>query len=248
MVPSGCACVPPTGVFAKFHLVKSRRLRCVTTPTAPLTDLSGAKRRILERLKRADTATAPEIAAEFGLTDTAVRQHLEVLEAAQLVRRTIGPSAGRGRPPVRWQVTERVDALFADRHADLTVDLIAAIRTTLGDDALRQVVRARADRQLATYRAALDAAHDTAERVELLAQLRSREGYLAEAIAASTDEPSMSLVEHHCPIRSAADECDGLCDAELHLFRSALGDTVQVEREQHVLMGDHRCAYRITMA
>ncbi|MEQ1704131.1 MAG: hypothetical protein ABMA25_28825, partial [Ilumatobacteraceae bacterium] len=30
-------------------------------------DLSGAKRRIIERLKRADTSTAPELAAEFGL-------------------------------------------------------------------------------------------------------------------------------------------------------------------------------------
>ena len=30
-------------------------------------DLSGAKRRIIERLKRADSATAPELAAEFGL-------------------------------------------------------------------------------------------------------------------------------------------------------------------------------------
>ena len=36
-------------------------------------DLSGAKRRIIERLKRADSATAPELAAEFGLTDTAIR-------------------------------------------------------------------------------------------------------------------------------------------------------------------------------
>ena len=52
------------------------------------TDLSGAKRRIIERLKRVDTITAPELAAEFGLTDTAIRQHLETLEAAELVERT----------------------------------------------------------------------------------------------------------------------------------------------------------------
>ena len=31
--------------------------------------LSGAKLRIVERLKRADTVTAPELATEFGLTD-----------------------------------------------------------------------------------------------------------------------------------------------------------------------------------
>ena len=35
----------------------------------------------MERLKMVDSATAPELAAEFGLTDTAVRQHLESLES-----------------------------------------------------------------------------------------------------------------------------------------------------------------------
>ena len=64
-------------------------------------DLSGAKRRIIERLKRADSATAPELAAEFGLTDTAIRQHLEALENAELVARVVAPSSGRGRPPVQ---------------------------------------------------------------------------------------------------------------------------------------------------
>ena len=32
-------------------------------------DLSGAKRRIVERLKRASSLTAPELATEFGLTE-----------------------------------------------------------------------------------------------------------------------------------------------------------------------------------
>ena len=31
-------------------------------------DLTGAKRRIVDRLKRVDTSTAPELANEFGLT------------------------------------------------------------------------------------------------------------------------------------------------------------------------------------
>lgn len=209
-------------------------------------DLSGAKRRILERLKRSETATAPEIAADFGLTDTAVRQHLESLESTGLVERCVVPSSGRGRPPVHWRVTARVDSLFADRHADLTVDLLASIRTALGDEALQQVVKARAERQLAGYRGTLDRADSVAERVRLLAELRSSEGYLAEAVEYS-DTKALGLVEHHCPIRSAADQCDGLCDAELELFRNALGPEVTVAREQHVLDGDQRCAYRVTL-
>ncbi len=64
-----------------------------------MSQLSEAKRRLLERLKRLDSATAPELAAEFGLTDTAVRQHLEALEHNGLVERAPAVTpVGRGRP------------------------------------------------------------------------------------------------------------------------------------------------------
>lgn len=210
-------------------------------------DLSGAKRRIVERLKRVDSATAPELAGEFGLTDTAIRQHLEALEAARLVQRVTTPVAGaapgRGRPPTRWTLTPAASALFADRHADLTVDLLASIREALGDDALAQVLRVRAERQLATYRDTLDRADTPAEKVRLLATLRDAEGYLAEAVE---HDGRLTLIEHHCPIRDAADHCRDLCSAELDLFAAAMGPSASVTREQHLLDGGHRCAYVIT--
>jgi len=207
-------------------------------------DLSGAKRRIIERLKRADTTTAPELAAEFGLTDTAIRQHLEALETAELVERVAVATNGRGRPPTHWRLAPAASVLFADRHADLTVDLLSSIRQALGEDALDAVIKARADRQLAIYRTALDGADTVAEKVQRLAKLRNAEGYLAEAIEA---DDHLELVEHHCPIRDAADHCGGLCSAELDLFRTALGPTVAVARDQHLLDGGQRCAYRITL-
>lgn len=207
-------------------------------------DLSGAKRRIIERLKRAESATAPELAAEFGLTDTAIRQHLEALEIAELVERVVAPSTGRGRPPVHWRLAPAASSLFADRHSDLTVDLIASIRTALGEDALQQVVRTRAERQLANYLAQIEGATTVTEKVHRIAELRNAEGYLAEAI---DGEGEVTLVEHHCPIRGAADSCVGLCTAELELFQKAVGPEATVAREQHLLDGGQRCAYRITL-
>jgi predicted ArsR family transcriptional regulator len=82
-------------------------------------------------------------------------------------------------------------------------------------------------------------------RVSTLAQLRSNEGYLAEV--AHDDDGTIHLLEHHCPIRNAADHCVHLCDAELELFRAALGPDAQVNREQHLMAGDTRCAYRIEL-
>ncbi len=211
-----------------------------------MADLTDAKRRLVERLKRVESATAPELAAEFGLTDTAVRQHLDALELAGLVVRHVGPPNGRGRPPVHWRLTPKSSELFPDHHGELAVAMIEAIRSTLGDDALERVLAARAHRQLGEYRRVIDTTKPVADRVRRLAELRNAEGYLAEAEADPEHRGAVLLTEHHCPINEAAGSCAGLCRSELELFRSSLGADVTVERTQHILGGDARCAYRIS--
>jgi predicted ArsR family transcriptional regulator len=212
-------------------------------------DMTDAKRRLVERLKRVDAATASELAAEFDLTDTAVRQHLESLQEAGLVRRVVTPreagsTQGRGRPAARWQLTSAAAAAFPDRHVDLSVELIESIRSELGEDALDRIIDARAKRQVDQYRSVVG--HGAIPvRVRRLAEQRTAEGYLAEV---TVDGGDLMLVEHHCPICTAASTCSGLCRSELDVFRAALGDGVHVERVQHVLAGDQRCAYRITAA
>ena len=66
-------------------------------------------------------------------------------------------------------------------------------------------------------------------------------------MAEAREEPDGSwlLVENHCPICAAASECQGLCRSELEIFRSVLGRKVSVEREDHILAGARRCAYRV---
>lgn len=208
-------------------------------------EVTDAKRRVLDRLKRVDAATAAELATELGLTEAAVRQHLDALEDNGLVTGRERPTSGRGRPPVEWSLTVLASELFPDRHGDLTVELIEAVRTALGEEGLGQVVDARAESQLAAYRAELPAAGEAplGRRVGALARRRSAEGYMAEA---RRDGDGWLLVEHHCPVCEAAQACTGLCRTELDLFRATLGPDVEVERTQHLLSGDSRCAYRVT--
>jgi len=240
--------IAPRTSLVKCFLGEIDYRRAVTVGTE---SLSEAKRRIIDRLKRVESATAPELAEAFGLTDTAVRQHLDALAEVGLVETVTGgpglgaPPRGRGRPPTRWRLTPLADDLFPDRHSDLTVELIRSIREALGDDALAAVVGARAKAQTTTYRAALPdpAVASVKVRVRRLADLRTAEGYLAEAVS---DGPAMLLIEHHCPVCEAATTCAQLCRAELELFRDVLGPALTVEREQHVLAGDRRCAYRIS--
>jgi predicted ArsR family transcriptional regulator len=214
---------------------------------APNTPLTDAKRRLMERLKMVDSATAPELAAEFGLTDTAVRQHLDSLESVGLVARAAAPPIGRGRPPVRWHLTDLAGELFPNRHGDLTAELLTAIREQFGESGLQQVLNARASMQLGHYRAALpEAGTSVRVRARKLAEMRTAEGYMADVLPPVRGDASVVLVEHHCPISGAAGVCQGLCQAELEVFREALGPDVEVERTQHLLSGDRRCAYRIT--
>jgi predicted ArsR family transcriptional regulator len=205
-------------------------------------ELADTKRRIVERLKRVESATASDLAGEFGLTDTALRQHLDALEDAGMVTRSTAEPTGRGRPPVHWQLAAAAAQAFPDRHGELSVDLISSLRSALGDAALDQVIGTRSDRQATQYEVVLTGATDRRDRLQRLANVRSEEGYLAEV---RPDGDDLLLIEHHCPIRDAAASCGALCSAELDVFRRVLGPEVTVTRTQHVLAGDRRCAYRV---
>jgi predicted ArsR family transcriptional regulator len=200
---------------------------------------------MVDRLKRAD-ATVAELAEPLGLTEAAVRQHLDALAENGLVASRTRPSEGRGRPPTVWTLTDLAHDLFPDRHDDLTVELIGAVRSALGDEGLDRVIEARAAVQRDAYRKAVPKRAPLREQVDALARVRTDEGYVAEVVDPEGASPNeVILIEHHCPICTAATACPGLCRSELELFREVLGPKVTVERTQHVLAGDRRCAYRI---
>ena len=206
--------------------------------------IGDAQRRIVDHLKRAGASTTAAIADALGVTTQAVRPQLVELEERGLVVSETLSIGSRGRPPVGWALSPPAIALFPDRHGDLTVELIATIRAELGDDALDAVLSARDQSHLEAIEARMSeaGAADVDTRVAVLAEHRSRQGYMAEV---ATDGDGLLLIEHHCPICAAATECRSLCRNELVLFQAAIGDDVVVERSQHLLSGDERCVYRI---
>ena len=207
--------------------------------------LTPARRRVAERLKYAGEATAAELAPLLGLTRTAIRQHLQELEALGLVTSTLQPAAGRGRPSQQWSLTHEANTHFPDRHGELTVGLIDAIRASVGEAGLDRIVDARGAAQKKAYAALLPPPTKSLKaRVQALAEQRTREGYMAEV--REEKRGTYLLVENHCPICEAATACMGLCRVELEVFQHALGKSVQVERSAHLLGGDTRCVYRIT--
>jgi len=206
--------------------------------------VTAAKRRVLEALKRSGPATASTVADALELTDVAVRQHLTALEADGFVVCSNGTPSGRGRPPTTWALTDRARSEFPDNHAQLTIELIDAIRAAVGEDGLRRVVDARADAQVEAYHRRVPGVDASlATRARALARLRTDEGYMAEVVEQGPDE--YLLVEHNCPICDAATACTGICRAEWEVFRRVLGDDVEIDRVEHLLSEGTRCAYRL---
>lgn len=199
--------------------------------------------RVLFLLKTRGPQGAGELAGELGVTAMAVRQHLAGLESEGLVefedeRRKVG------RPARIWRLSEAASARFPDTHAELTVELLAAVREAFGEQGIDRLVDLRSRKQQAGYRAELGSG-TLEQKLESLARLRSAEGYMAEW---RRDGDGFVFLENHCPICAAARVCQRFCRDELEVFRAVLGAGVEVERTEHIVAGARRCAYRVRAA
>ncbi|WP_028109810.1 helix-turn-helix transcriptional regulator [Ferrimonas futtsuensis] len=203
--------------------------------------MSSTQQLLLSLLKRLGPTPVAPLACELEMTTMGARQHLEKLEQQQLVGH-FDKKQGKGRPSRHWHLTRQGHQSFGDRHNDVAIQMINSIVSLQGADAIEQILAHRSDQQLAEYQQRLSGAASLEDRLTQLAELRTQEGYLARI---EQDAEQWLLIEDHCPICSAATVCQGFCRNELALFRRLLAPA-QVEREQHILAGAHRCCYRIS--
>lgn len=196
---------------------------------------------ILDLLKRKGEQPASTLGEALGVTAMAVRLHLYELETEGLVGARSEPR-GRGRPTKLWALTEDAARIFPDAHQGLAVEMIKSVEQVFGAKGLAKIIDQHGNVQRATYGKLLGGAKNTGDRVNRLAKVRSSEGYMAEA---KKDGRDWLLIENHCPICSAAKACTGLCANELKVFSDVLGPDVTVAREEHIIQGARRCAYRV---
>ena len=175
----------------------------------------------------------------------AVRQHLYSLRTRKLVVYQEEPRP-IGRPAKVWSLTRAADPCFPDAHAGLTVSLLNAAKETLGDSGVKRILFRSTQQQIGTYRPRIPPRASLHRRLMALVCIRNDEGYMAEV--ERQQDGSFLLIENHCAISAAANECPKLCDAELAVFRAILGEGVVIDRTEHILRGARRCAYCIRAA
>ena len=199
--------------------------------------------RLLNALKGSGPQTAADLAATLAVTPVAIRQHLDGLAGEGLVDFE-DQKGSVGRPRRVWALTAAGHARFPDNHATLVAGLLGGLRQIYGEEGLDRLIAFREQEAEAVYGAELDGAPDIATRLERLAALRSREGYMAEVEEDGTG--GWLFIENHCSICAAATACQGFCRSELALFRKVIGPDAVIERCEHLLSGDRRCVYRVT--
>ena len=199
---------------------------------------------LVTALKHAGEATAEQLAAELGVTVSAVRQQLDALYVDGLVAwRPV--SRGRGRPAHVYRLTRAAEPLFPKAYGGLTTELLGYVADAdpgLVDD----IFDRRRQRRLEGAQTRLAAAGtDLSARVAELARILDEDGYLASWEA--LPDGSFRIVEHNCAVLDVAERYGQACSSEIAFLRQALPDA-RVERVSHMIGGAHSCAYAIVLA
>lgn len=210
---------------------------------APQEELATGERSTRNRVARSildhGPSTVADLAGRLGLTQAAVRRHLDALVADTVVeareQRVYGART-RGRPAKVFALTDCGRDAFDQSYDKLAADALRWIAEREGgDEAIVAFARARIAAQAGAYREAIEAATPE-ERTEALARALSADGYAATARSAPVGE---QLCQHHCPVAHVAEQFPQLCEAETEIFSQLLGTHVQ--RLATIAHGDGVC-------
>ncbi|MFJ3901829.1 helix-turn-helix transcriptional regulator [Streptomyces sp. NPDC090025] len=214
---------------------------------APQEELATGERSTRNRIARSildhGPSTVADLADRLGLTQAAVRRHLDSLVGDNVVeareKRVYGART-RGRPAKIFALTDCGRDAFDQSYDTLAVDALRWIERSAGGGAAGEAAVAafakdRIESQGDAYREAVESVPPE-RRTEALAKALTADGYAATARHAPVGE---QLCQHHCPVAHVAERYPQLCEAETEFFSRLLGTHVQ--RLATIAHGDGVC-------
>jgi DeoR family suf operon transcriptional repressor len=173
----------------------------------------------------------------MAMTPNALRRHLKELEAEGIVRFEREPR-GVGRPANAYRLTAAGEALFPRAYDAALAQVLELVRAQQGSAGVAELFAQQWAEITAEAKDALGSL-PLHERVQLLAELLSSRGYMAEA--ESGPDGATRIREHNCAIRAIAERFPEVCAAEARFLEEVLGATV--ERHAHIASGANCCEY-----
>lgn len=198
--------------------------------------------KIVTALRRRRSASAVDLAAEFGLSANAVRQQLVTLErdgyvAERSVRR--GPT----KPTLEYSLTDGAEALFPQRYDRMLGAVLREVKSSFGNGALETVIAKIGTREAERVRSKLTAPDSKGRAIELAALLQ-KSGVEADVV--ETAAGTIELREHNCPYAKTVGEHPEVCS----IIHTVLHDTVspQAKQVESLATGGSACRFEIAAA
>lgn len=204
------------------------------------TDTDSPAWQIMEYLRRNSSATIKELERVLGVTPTAVRQHLNGLQAAGYVERSTA-NAGVGRPYHIYSATEESHKLFACHCDDLALTMLEEMFEMVGPDNVSHLLQRVSGRLANRYGDAVKSPV-LLNRVQEMAGVLGRLGVLTDVLPQDND--TIILKTYNCPYHELAQEHRQICDMDQEMMQQVLGHDVALG---DCLMDGHGgCSFVVT--
>jgi predicted ArsR family transcriptional regulator len=200
---------------------------------------SSTRKVLLTMMKTKGPLAVSEMAKQLGITEMAVRRHLNTLERDGLIEAKISRQA-MGRPSHLYSLTTAADDLFPKNYHLLTLDLLEELQAEVGSEQVNRLFEGRKQKMQDKYAERMHG-KTLDERVAELAEIQNASGYMASW--EKLDNGDYRLNEYNCPITQVATQYEEACKCELKLFQKLL--ETDVERTECMTKGACRCSYQI---
>jgi predicted ArsR family transcriptional regulator len=195
--------------------------------------------RIVTALRRRHSASAVDLADEFGLSPNAVRQQLLTLERdGYVLERSV--RRGPTKPTLEYSLSPNAETLFPQRYDKMLNAVLREVKDSFGQDALEGVLRKLGDRAATKYREKF-VSPDKKGKLFELAELLRESGVEADVV--ETPSGTLELREHNCPYAQTVGEHPEVCS----IIHTVLRDAVDVPPKQveSIATGGAACRFEV---
>jgi predicted ArsR family transcriptional regulator len=194
--------------------------------------------KIVAELRRRRSASAADLAREFGLSPNAVRQQLVVLERDGLV---LEKPVRRGptKPTLEFSLTSDADKLFPQAYDKMLDAVLREVRDQFGAPAVERIFDGLSRKAVERARQKITAP-EPEQRVAQLTQMLRENGVVAEY---SLIDGGFALHEHNCPYSGVVKEHPEMCQVIHQVIDETIGgEHVQTESLAH---GGKECRFEM---
>lgn len=228
--------IQPCGVREAY------RKRKIETEISPMTispDQNSPAWQILEHLQRNPSATIKDLELLLGVTTTAVRQHLNALQASGYLDRREERS-GVGRPRHIYVATEAARELFACSCDVLALTLLQEMYGMIGGEQMGTLLKRVGVRLAERFQENVNAT-GLRHRVEEMAGALGSQGVLTDVSAVEGN--TIALKMYNCPYNDLATAHREICEMDRQMMEQVLG--VDVSLDDCIMDGDRSCSFVI---